>query len=172
MAYSYTNYAFDRVLTKFKNILSTEYSGSFPVYIGDAYKKTKNSHIRIFIREITDEDSKPKMLLNKVEMTVSLYFNIKSSNLKSLEKLRDETNRLEQVLYENRRDGNNYFDGRVEEIEFNIKEDDEVFVDNLLLSRINYSVKIPLNYSLYGFLLDSDGKYFTTANNKKLVILN
>ncbi len=172
MAYNYTNYTFDNVLTKFRDVLRTEYGGSFPVYIWESYKKTKNSHIRMFVNNITDDNSKPRMLLNKVEISFSLYLNIKSTNEKGLSKLRDETNRLEQVLYENKRDGNNYFDGRVEEIELNIKEEEEVFVDNLLVSRINYSVKIPLSYSMYGFFLDSDGKKFITSNQKKFVILN
>ena len=112
------------------------------------------------------------MILNKVEMTFVLYLNIKNTNKKSLDTLRDKTNRLEQVLYNNKRDGTNYFDGRVEEIEFNIREEEEVFVDNMLVSKINYSVKIPLSYSLYGFFLDSDSKNFVTSNQKKFVILN
>ena len=172
MAYNYTNYTFNNILVKFRDALRTEYGGSLPVYIGESYSKNKNSHIRIFVNQISDENSKTKMILNKVEMTFALYLNIKKTNDKSLNVLTDNTNRLEQVLYNNRRDTTNYFDGRVEEIEFNIREDEEVFVDNMLVSKINYSVKIPLSYSLYGFFLDSNGKNFVTSNQKKFVILN
>mgnify|MGYP003135271786 CR=1 FL=1 len=141
MAYNYTNYTFNNILVKFRDALRTEYGGSLPVYIGESYSKNKNSHIRIFVNQISDENSKTKMILNKVEMTFALYLNIKKTNDKSLNVLTDNTNRLEQVLYNNRRDTTNYFDGRVEEIEFNIREDEEVFVDNMLVSKINYSVR-------------------------------
>ena len=66
MAYNYTNYTFDNILLKFRNALRTEYGGSLPVYIGESYKKNKNSHIRIFVNQISDENSKPKIILNKV----------------------------------------------------------------------------------------------------------
>ena len=121
MAYNYTNYTFNNILVKFRDALRTEYGGSLPVYIGESYSKNKNSHIRIFVNQISDENSKTKMILNKVEMTFALYLNIKKTNDKSLNVLTDNTNRLEQVLYNNRRDTTNYFDGRVEEIEFNIR---------------------------------------------------
>ena len=83
------------------------------------------------------------------------------------------TNRLEQVLFENKLNDNNlYFDGRIESIETDIKEDEEVFVDNLRVSRINYSVKIPFGYNLYGLLLTSSSENFLTSSNDRFLVLN
>jgi|TARA_B100001939_G_scaffold348233_1_gene374618 hypothetical protein len=172
MAYSPINYIYDRLLKKFQSTLRTEYAGSLPVYIGETYKKNKSSHIRLFVNSVTNEDSKQKMLFNKVELEFRVYLNARQHNETVFKHLRDITNRLEQVLYENRRDANNYIDGRVEEITFNDTQDEEEFVDNLLVSTINYSVKIPMTYSLYGFFMTSDDKIFTTSNGKNFVILN
>ena len=172
MAYSPTNYTYDRVLSKIRTVLRTECGGALPVYIGEEYKKHRSSHIRIFISSITDVGSKKKSLLNEVELSVNVYVNTRNKNVNAQNLLTDITNRIEQVLFENRRDGNNYFDGRVEGVEFNIKENDEVFVDNLLVSRINYSVKIPLYYQVFGYFLDSNGNYLITSNNENFVILN
>jgi len=172
MAYSPTNYTYDRVLSKIRTDLRTEYGGALPVYIGEEYKKHRSSHIRIFINSIRDVGSKMKSLLNEVELSVNVYVNTRNRNVNAQNLLTDITNRIEQVLFENRRDGNNYFDGRVEDIEFNIKENEEVFVDNLLVSRINYSVKIPLSYQVFGYFLDSNGNYLITSNNENFVILN
>ena len=160
MAYSPTNYTYDRVLSKIRTDLRTEYGGALPVYIGEEYKKHRSSHIRIFINSIRDVGSKMKSLLNEVELSVNVYVNTRNRNVNAQNLLTDITNRIEQVLFENRRDGNNYFDGRVEDIEFNIKENEEVFVDNLLVSRINYSVKIPLTYQVFGYFLDANGNDF------------
>ena len=129
-------------------------------------------HLRLFVNQITDIDSKHKMILNQIDIEISIYLNIKSNKSIALHKLTDVTNRVEQVLYENKRDGSNYFDGQLADIEFNIKNDEEELVDNMMLSRINYNVKIPLAYKLFGFFLDSDSKNFITANNKKFVISN
>ena len=83
------------------------------------------------------------------------------------------TNRLEQVLFENQLNDNNlYFDGRIESIETDIKEDEEVFVDNLRVSRINYSVKIPLVFNTYGFFLLSNEDNFLTSSSDKFLVLN
>jgi len=172
MAYSSTNYTYEKVLSKFQTFLRSEFGGALPVYIGEEYEKTRNSHLRLFVNQITDIDSKHKMILNQVDIEISIYLNIISNKSIALDKLTDITNRVEQVLYENKRDGSNYFDGQVADIEFNIKNDEEELVDNMMLSRINYNVKIPLAYKLFGFFLDSDNKNFITANNKKFVILN
>jgi len=171
MAYSSTNYIYDRILTKFKSFLRTEAAGSLPVYIGEEYKKQRSSHIRIFVNSITDVSSQYKQILNEVDISVNLYLNTKRKDVVAQNALTDLTNRIEQVLFENRRDENNYFDGKVEDIEFNIKEDEEVFVDNLLVSRINYSVKIPLTYQVFGYFLDANGNSLLTSVGENLVLI-
>ena len=76
-------------------------------------------------------------------------------------------------LFENQLNDNNlYFDGRIESIETDIKEDEEVFVDNLRVSRINYSVKIPLVFNTYGFFLLSNEDNFLTSSSDKFLVLN
>ena len=41
MAYSSTNYTYEKVLSKFQNFLRAEFGGALPVYIGEEYKKNK-----------------------------------------------------------------------------------------------------------------------------------
>ena len=173
MAFTPTNYLYENVLNKFQTILRTEFSGSFPIYIGEEYKKQRNSHIRIFINDINNVDSKEKSIVNEINLSFNIYFNIKSSDAQSKAKIADTTNRVEQVLFENKLNNNNlYFDGKVQEIEMDIKEDEEVFVDNLRVSRINYSVKIPLVFNTYGFFLLSNGDNFLTSSNDRFLVLN
>ncbi len=173
MAFTPTNYIYENVLTKLESILKVEYDGGLPIYIGEEYKKNRNSHIRLFINSIQNIDSKEKSIINQIELSVNLYLNIKSSDITAKEKLFDMTNRLEQVLFENKLDPTDlYFDGRVERVELDIKEDEEVFVDNLRVSRINYSVKIPLNYNIYGFYLLSNGDNFLTSSGDNFLVLN
>ena len=173
MAFTPTNYIYENVLTKLESILKAEYDGGLPIYIGEEYKKNRNSHIRLFINSIQNLDSKEKSIINQIELSVNLYLNIKSSDITAKEKLFNMTNRLEQVLFENKLDPTDlYFDGRVERVELDIKEDEEVFVDNLRVSRINYSVKIPLYYNTYGFYLLSNGDNFLTSSSDKFLVLN
>lgn len=168
-----TNYLYDNLLTKIESILKTEYDGSFPIYIGEEYKKHRNSHIRIFIDNISNIDSKEKSIVNLCNFSINLYLNIKSNDVQAKKKLTDMTNRLEQVLFENKLNENNlYFDGRIESIETDIKADEEVFVDNLRVSRINYSVKIPLTFNTYGYFLQSDGNRYLTSGGDNFLVLN
>tara|TARA_R100000655_G_scaffold51298_1_gene88962 strand:+ start:450 stop:971 length:522 start_codon:yes stop_codon:yes gene_type:complete len=168
-----TNYLYDNLLTKIESILKTEYGGSFPIYIGEEYKKHRNSHIRIFIDNIANIDNKEKSIVNLCNFSINLYLNIKANDVQAKKKLTDMTNRLEQVLFENQLNDNNlYFDGRIESIETDIKEDEEVFVDNLRVSRINYSVKIPLVFNTYGFFLLSNEDNFLTSSSDKFLVLN
>ena len=163
MAFTPTNYIYENVLTKLESILKVEYDGGLPIYIGEEYKKNRNSHIRLFINSIQNIDSKEKSIINQIELSVNLYLNIKSSDITAKEKLFDMTNRLEQVLFENKLDPTDlYFDGRVERVE----------LDNLRVSRINYSVKIPLNYNIYGFYLLSNGDNFLTSSGDNFLVLN
>jgi hypothetical protein len=93
--------------------------------------------------------------------------------MQAKKKLLDMSNRLEQVLFENKLDSNDlYFDGILEEADFDTKEGVEVFVDNLRVSRLNYSVKIPLQYQTYGFFLESDGDRYLTSSGKNILVLN
>tara|TARA_R100000655_G_scaffold51648_1_gene89432 strand:+ start:450 stop:971 length:522 start_codon:yes stop_codon:yes gene_type:complete len=168
-----TNYLYDNLLTKIESILKTEYGGSFPIYIGEEYKKHRNSHIRIFIDNIANIDNKEKSIVNLCNFSINLYLNIKANDVQAKKKLTDMTNRLEQVLFENKLNDNNlYFDGRIESIETDIKEDEEVFVDNLRVSRINYSVKIPLTFNTYGYFLQSDGNRYLTSGGDNFLVLN
>ena len=168
-----TNYLYENLLTKIESILRIEYDGSLPIYIGEEYKKNKNSHIRIFIDNISNIDSKEKSIVNLCNFSINLYLNIRSNDVQAKKKLTDMTNRLEQVLFENQLNDNNlYFDGRIESIETDIKEDEEVFVDNLRVSRINYSVKIPLVFNTYGFFLLSNEDNFLTSSSDKFLVLN
>ena len=98
MAFTPTNYLYENVLNKFETILRTEFSGSFPIYIGEEYKKQRNSHIRIFINDINNVDSKEKSIVNEINLSFNIYFNIKSSDAQSKAKIADTTNRVEQVL--------------------------------------------------------------------------
>tara|TARA_Y100001951_G_C11294087_1_gene274281 strand:+ start:1922 stop:2443 length:522 start_codon:yes stop_codon:yes gene_type:complete len=168
-----TNYLYENLLTKIESILRIEYDGSLPIYIGEEYKKNRNSHIRIFIDNISNIDSKEKSIVNLCNFSINLYLNIRSNDVQAKKKLTDMTNRLEQVLFENQLNDNNlYFDGRIESIETDIKEDEEVFVDNLRVSRINYSVKIPLVFNTYGFFLLSNEDNFLTSSSDKFLVLN
>jgi len=173
MAYTPVNYIYENILTKFQSILRAEYNGALPVYIGDEYKKQRNSHIRIFINSINNIDSKEKSIVNLINIDFVLYLNIKSNDMQAKKKLLDMSNRLEQVLFENKLDSNDlYFDGILEEADFDTKEGVEVFVDNLRVSRLNYSVKIPLQYQTYGFFLESDGDRYLTSSGKNILVLN
>ena len=173
MAFTPTNYIYENVLKRFQTLLRTEFSGSFPIYIGEEYKKQRNSHIRIFINEINNLDSKEKSIVNQIDLSINVYLNIKSSDAQSKLKIADVTNRVEQMLFENKLDSNKlYYDGRVEEVIMDSKDDEEVFVDNLRVSRINYSVKIPLKYNTYGFFTTSDSKNFLTSSNDRFLVLN
>lgn len=173
MAYTPVNYLYENVLKKFQEILRTEYNGSLPVYIGEEYKKQRNSHIRMFVNNVTNIDSKEKSIVNLVNIDFVLYLNIRADDMQAKKKVLDMSNRLEQVLFENKLDSNDlYFDGIVEEAIFDSKEDVEVFVDNLRVSRINYSVKIPLKYQTYGFFLESDGDRYLTSSSKNILVLN
>lgn len=173
MAIIPTNYLYTNVLTKIESILRTEYDSSIPIYFGEEYKKQKNSHIRIFINSINNIDAKEKSIINQVNLDVVLYLNIKKNDVNAKKKLLDMTNRLEQVLFENKLNSNNlYFDGIVEDIETDAKLAEEVFVDNLRLSRINYSVKIPLKYNTYGYFLTSEGDNYITSSGDNFLVLN
>jgi hypothetical protein len=173
MALTPTNYIYDNVLTKIESFLRTEYDSSLPIFIEEEYKKNRNSHIRLFVNGITNVDSKEKSVVNRVDVSVNLYLNIKGDDVQVKKKLSDMTNRLEQVLFENNRNADNlYYNGKVDLVEMDIKEDEEVFVDNLRVSRINYSVEIPLYYNTYGFLLLSNGDNFLTSSSDKFLVLN
>lgn len=173
MAITPNNYLYDNLLTKFQSLLRTEYAGSIPVYIGEEYKKQRNSHIRIFPRVLQNFDSKEKSIVMLANVDFTLYLNVKGSDVQVKKHLFDVTNRLEQVLFNNKRDEDNaYFDGVIEDVSSDIKLDTEVFVDNLRVSRINYSVKIPLTYQVYGFFIESNGGRFLTNSNDNFLVLN
>lgn len=173
MAITPINYLYDNLLVKFQSLLRTEYAGSIPVYIGDEYKKQRNSHIRIFARSMNNIDSKERSIVMLVNVDFTLYLNVKGRDVQVKKHLLDMSNRLEQVLFNNKLGADNaYFDGVVEEVNSDIKLDSELFVDNLRVSRINYSVKIPLTYQVYGYLIDSNGNRFLTNSNDNFLLLN
>ena len=173
MAITPTNYLYDNILVKFQSLLRTEYAGSIPVYIGEEYKKQRNSHIRIFPRTMQNEDAKQKSIVMLVNLDFTLYLNVKGNDLQVKKHLLDMTNRLEQVLFNNKLDADNaYFDGVIEDVISDIKLDSELFVDNMRVSRINYSVKIPLTYQVYGYFIESNGGRFLTNSNDNFLVLN
>jgi len=173
MAITPTNYLYDNLLKEFQSILRTEYSGSIPIYIGEEYKKQKNSHVRLFINNVSNIDNKLKSIINVVGMDIVLYLNIKDDDLDAFKTLGNMTNRLEQVLFNNKLNSNNlYFDGKVEGVEFDVKEESEEMVDNLHVSRINYSVKMPLKYLVYVYFQENDGDRFITLSNDNFLLLN
>tara|TARA_R100000329_G_C7613347_1_gene217719 strand:+ start:269 stop:790 length:522 start_codon:yes stop_codon:yes gene_type:complete len=173
MAFTPTNYIYENLLKKFQTILRTEYDGSIPIYIGSEYKKQKSSHIRLFINTISNIDNKQKSIINLVNMDIILYLNIKSDDMQAKKKLSDMTNRLEQALFNNKLNSDNlYFDGIIDSIEFDTQEGNELFIDNMKVSRINYSVKMPLKYQVYGYFQESDGDRILTLTNDNFLVLN
>ena len=173
MAFTPTNYIYENLLKKFQTILRTEYDGSIPIYIGSEYKKQKSSHIRLFINTISNIDNKQKSIINLVNMDIILYLNIKSDDMQAKKKLSDMTNRLEQALFNNKLNSDNlYFDGIIDSIEFDTQEGNELFIDNMKVSRINYIVKMPLKYQVYGYFQESDGDRILTLTNDNFLVLN
>jgi len=106
-------------------------------------------------------------------MDIILYLNIKSDDMQAKKKLSDMTNRLEQALFNNKLNSDNlYFDGIIDSIEFDTQEGNELFIDNMKVSRINYSVKMPLKYQVYGYFQESDGDRILTLTNDNFLVLN
>ena len=144
MPITYTNIIQLKVLNPIMLLLRNEFQNSYAVYIGSEYEKKGNQSIRI---ECIRQDSSIRGAggyENQYTVEVSLYLNISNyENKKVMEKLYNDTSRIEQILFNkadpvSRSNDGGFYGGEVSNITFNEKTEDEAEVDGLLCAKIEY----------------------------------
>tara|TARA_Y100000401_G_C8324565_1_gene227378 strand:- start:2425 stop:2883 length:459 start_codon:yes stop_codon:yes gene_type:complete len=144
MPISYTNIITLKVLNPIRLLLRNEFENSYPVYISNEYEKKGNQSIRL---ECIRQDSNvlgAGGYENQYIIEISLYLNVSNYETKKvMDKLYNDTARLEQILFNksdpvNRSNDQAFYGGRVNNITFNEKTDDEAEVDGLLCAKIEY----------------------------------
>ena len=156
MAISFTDTYFTRILEPLRNIIRDEYGTSNNVYVSEAFKDVGGTQsVRLYLVKSSESELFSAGQVREVETEVSLYFkypdNSPSLSEKSAEKMLIETDRIQQLLFNNRKYSSGgtvyFFDGRIGDIVVNSKTSEESKIDNLQVIKFDFVCKTLMNIS-------------------------
>ena len=143
MAISFTNIWKDKVIDILTKFIRAEFKGALSVYTSEVYEPQGNCAIRIFgVGQSLIRHDK-EAFTNEYSIELTYYLSGSNFNERAVDKMYRDVSRLEQLLWNKaepnqRSDDGAFYGGRVEGITMNEKVGEEVNVDNLLTSRIDY----------------------------------
>ena len=143
MAISFTNIWKDKVIDILTKFIRAEFKGALSVYTSEEYEPQGNCSIRIFgVGQSLIRHDKVAFT-NEYSIELTYYLSGSNLNERAVDKMYRDVSRLEQLLWNKaepnqRSDDGAFYGGRVEGITINEKVGEEVNVDNLLTSRIDY----------------------------------
>ena len=145
MPITFTNIWKDKVIDPIMTMLRTEFGNQVNVDIGEEYETSGNCSIRVHGVSQSLLNISQDSFTNEYTVEISYYLIASNYNEKGVEKMYRDISRIEQLLFNKRQPSGrgetsqeNFYDGRVEEIQINLKEGEEESVDNLLTSKIEY----------------------------------
>jgi len=139
----FTNIWKDKIVDIIIKFVRLEFKGAISVYTGEDYEPQGNCSLRVFGAEQSLVRHDKEAFTN--EYSVELVYYLLGSNLneRAVDKMYRDVSRLEQLLWNKaepnqRSDDGAFYGGRVESVSINEKVGEEVAIDNLLTSRIDY----------------------------------
>ena len=143
MAISFTNIWKDKVIDILTKFIRADFKGALWVYTYEVYEPQGNCSIRIFGTNQSLIRHDKEAYTNEYSIEIVYYLSGSNLNEKAVDKMYRDVSRLEQLLWNKtepnqRSDDGAFYGGRVEGITINEKVGEEVNVDNLLTSRIDY----------------------------------
>ena len=152
---TFTDTYYARVLKTLRDVIHNEFSENKAyVYINDEFKEFKGASIRLFLNDSTLVERLNNGDVYEVSVEISYYLNYPESNTSNdkedvIEKLLVGTDRLQQLLFTNRNftSGSKrlFFNGTIDNIVVNSKTSDETNIDNLQVSRLNFTCQVAMN---------------------------
>ena len=148
MPVTYTRHFYDNILLKIKAIIVGEFfEQGLHVYVDNEFREISGVSCRIYLNQINLEEELGHANVYEHRLEISYYLNYPNTSSESdkealIEKLFNDTNRLQELLWQNRKtnqSGSNlFYDGKVEQIVVNSKKSDEANIDNLQVATLDY----------------------------------
>jgi len=137
MAIAYTNIWEDKVLSPLESLIKNEFVG-YSVYVAEEYEHKGNMSFKLWgLSQASIEDSTASYT-NNYAVDIAYYLLAPNMRESAIEKLYKDVSRIERLLFNNKNNQPNYYNGRILSIEFNLKTEDESFVEGLIVARIKF----------------------------------
>ena len=129
---TFTDTYYTRVLKTLKDVIHNEFAENKAyVYINDEFKEFKGASIRLFLNDSTLVERLNNGDVYEVSIEISYYLN------------------YPELLFTNRNytsgSDRHFFNGTIDNIVVNSKTSDETNIDNLQVSRLNFTCQVAMN---------------------------